>query len=57
MDRSFTREMRNLRNSDFADRAGRFGSSIGDALSRIDFAPLAERGHMYLDAIASRMKR
>jgi hypothetical protein len=57
MDRSLSREMRNLRNSEFAERAGRFGSSLGDALSRIDLAPIAERGHAYLEAIASRMRR
>ena len=57
MDRRFSREMRNLRTSDFAERAGRFGNSLGDALSRIDLAPLAERGHAYLDAIASRVRR
>lgn len=57
MDQSFSREMRNLRHSDFAERAGRVGSSFGDALSRIDLSPLAERGQAYLDAIAGRMKR
>jgi hypothetical protein len=49
MDRTFTREMKALRHSEMADRLGRFGHSLGDAFSRVDLAPLAERGRAYLD--------
>jgi hypothetical protein len=49
MDRAFTREMKALRRSDMADRLGQFGNSLGDVFSRVDLAPLAERGRAYLD--------
>jgi len=49
MDRAFTREMKALRHSDMADRLGQFGNSLGDVFSRVDLAPLAERGRAYLD--------
>jgi len=55
MDRTFAREMKSLRNSDMADRLGHFGSSLGDAFSRIDLGPLAERGRFYLDAARRRI--
>lgn len=55
MDRTFAREMKALRQSDMADRLGHFGTSLGDAFSRIDLAPLAERGRLYLDAARRRL--
>lgn len=57
MERTFAKEMRALRHSDAADRVGRFGASIGDAFSRIDLAPLAERGRLYLEAARHRLGR
>lgn len=57
MERSFAREMRNLRHSDFADRLGRVGNSFGDAFSRIDLSPLAELGKTYLEAARSKLGR
>jgi len=57
MERTFGREMRALRRSDMADSVGRFGSSLGDAFSRIDLAPLAERGRLYLEAVRNRLNR
>lgn len=57
MERKFAREVRALRNSDFADRAGRMTSSLGDVLSRVDFNGLADRGQSYLDALRNRMLR
>ncbi|MGE0699822.1 MAG: hypothetical protein AB7O57_12060 [Hyphomicrobiaceae bacterium] len=57
MDRSFRREMRSLRHSDFADNLSRFGNSLGEAFSRFDLAPLAERGRDYLEAARRRMAR
>jgi len=55
MDRAFSREMRALRRSDVADRLGAFGSSLGDAFSRVDLSPLAEHGRAYLDAARRRL--
>ncbi|MGE0513205.1 MAG: hypothetical protein AB7E81_06325 [Hyphomicrobiaceae bacterium] len=55
MDRAFSREMKALRRSDVADRLGQFGSSLGDAFSRVDLAPLAERGRHYLDVARRRI--
>jgi len=55
MDRAFSREMRALRQSDMADRLGSFGNSLGDAFSRIDLSPLADRGRAYLDAARRRL--
>jgi len=55
MDKSFTREMRALRHSDLADQVGRYGSSLGDVVSRIDLGPIAERGRVYLDAARRRL--
>ncbi len=57
MERTFAKEMRALRRSDVADRFGRFGASLGDAFSRIDLAPLAERGRLYLEAARDRLGR
>ena len=57
MERSFAREMRNLRHSDFADRLGRVGNSFGDAFSRIDLSPLADLGKTYLEAARSKLGR
>lgn len=57
MERTFAKEMRALRRSDVADRMGRFGASLGDAFSRIDLAPLAERGRLYLEAARDRLGR
>lgn len=57
IERSFAREMRNLRHSDFADRLGRVGNSFGDAFSRIDLSPLADLGKSYLEAARSRLGR
>jgi len=57
MERTFAKEMRALRHSDVADRVGRFGASLGDAFSRIDLAPLAERGRLYLEAARHRLGR
>lgn len=55
MDRAFSRELKALRQSDMADRLGHFGSTLGDAFSRVDLGPLAERGRLYLDAARRRM--
>ena len=57
IERTFAKEMRALRQSDAADRMGRFGTSLGDAFSRIDLAPLAERGRLYLEAARNRLGR
>jgi hypothetical protein len=55
MDRTFSREIKALRRSDVADRLSQFGSSLGDAFSRVDLAPLAERGRQYLDVARRRI--
>lgn len=57
MERSFSREMKALRQSDFADRLGQVGSSFGDAMSRIDLAPLAELGKSYIEAAKAKLGR
>ena len=55
MDRAFSREMKALRRSEMADRLGQFGHSLGDVFSRVDLAPLAERGRAYLDEARRRL--
>jgi hypothetical protein len=56
MDQTFSREMKALRRSDMADRLGQFGNTLGDAFSRIDLSPLAERGREYLDEARRRFR-
>jgi hypothetical protein len=55
LERTFSREMRALERSDMADRLGQLGSSLGNAFSRVDLGPLAERGRFYLDTARKRL--
>lgn len=57
MERSIAHEFRKLRNSDLADRASRLTNSLGDALSRVDFNALSDRGQAYLASLRSRLMR
>jgi hypothetical protein len=55
MERKLSREVRALRHIDLADRASHMTSSLGDALSRVDFNALTERGQAYFDTLRNRI--